>query len=216
MGFAREERAIDGDALASTHFDGVAWLQNGDGCLGNGAVIHQMGGLGLQSHQGADGRGGAVLGTLLKQSACEHESDDHDGGVEPCVPLDAAGAPYLSPIKGVETAEEEADARREGYEGVHIGRAVQQLLPGIDEELSPTVEEVQQREDQHGLVGNGCSANLEPTHGDGHDEEGEAPGGGHLIPERTVSLSLDGLHIAVFIDHHLIANSADGLAHLLE
>ena len=47
MGLASKEGAIDGDALTGSHLDRVAWLQHGDGGLGNGAVIHQMGGLGL-------------------------------------------------------------------------------------------------------------------------------------------------------------------------
>ena len=106
----------------------------------------------LQSHQGADGRGCAVLGALLHQSSCEYEGDDHHGGVEPRMPFDASCAPYRFAPERVEGAEEKRDACREGHEGVHIGRQVDELFPGCCVELSSAVDEVGQRDDEHRLV----------------------------------------------------------------
>ena len=69
------------------------------------------------------------------------------------MPLDASCSPYLFAEERVEGAEEEGDACGEGHQRVHIGTAVNQLFPRCYEELPSAVDEVQQRDDEHRLIG---------------------------------------------------------------
>ena len=176
-------RAIDGDTLPWAYLDGVARLEGGDGGIGDGAAVYEVGRLRLESHQAADGGGGAVLGALLQETSCQHEGDDHDGSVEPRMPDNAATAPHLFAEEGVEGAEQEGDARGECHERVHVGAAVDELLPGCDVELPSAVDDVQQREDEHRLVGEVVSLSQHyPMHRDSHHQQGEEPGDDNLVP----------------------------------
>lgn len=52
---------------------------------------------------------------------------------------------------------------------------MQQLSCGIHIELSATVQDIQQGEDQHRLVGDIACTYIDPTHGDSHHQQGEDP-----------------------------------------
>ena len=46
---------INGYALSRPHFDRITWLEYGDRGFGDGAVVHEVSRLGLQSYQRTDG-----------------------------------------------------------------------------------------------------------------------------------------------------------------
>ena len=106
-----------------------------------------------KAHELANAAGCAVLGPLFQQPASENESDNHHRGIKISVPLNASAAPNALTVKGVERTEDECNARGECHERIHVGRPLQQLLPGRYEELATAVDEVGQCQ-QHGhLIG---------------------------------------------------------------
>ena len=125
-------------------------------------------------------------------------------------------SPYLFAEERVEGAEQEGDTCREGYKGIHVGTAMNQLLPGCHVELPAAVDQVQQRDDEHRLVGRIARTYPEPAHRDSHHQQGEQPRDGYLVPQRGIGSALDSLHIAVFLDHHVVAYLAQFVLHLLQ
>ena len=93
-----------------------------------------------------------MLGTFLQQPTCQHKGDNHHRGIKIGVPLNALCSPEGFAPEGVESTEEEGNARREGNQRVHIGRGMSQLPDGVHEELPAWVKQIQQGENQHGLV----------------------------------------------------------------
>ena len=53
-------------------------------------------------------------------------------------------------------------------------------------------------------------------HRNGHHEQGESPRGDDFVAQGGVVAVLDGFHIAVFLDHHVVADFAQFVLHLLE
>ena len=221
-----DDDAVDGNLFARAHLDGVAGLQGGYGHVGDGAVLYQVGGLGLQAHEGADGRGRAMLGALLQEAAGKHEGDNHHRGVVIGVVINATSAPDGLAPERVEHAEEERHGGAQGHQRVHIGRGVDELLPRRRVELSAAVDDVEQGQDETHLIGQhrGSHAALRcrgrtyiyPPHGDGHHQQGEEPRQHHLAQQRGVLPALDGLHVAVFLNHHVVAYLPQLGFHLLQ
>ena len=68
-------QTVDGNFLTGANFQDVAGLDSGDGDVVDGISVNEMGGLRLQAHQRADAAGSPLLGTLLQQTASEHEGE---------------------------------------------------------------------------------------------------------------------------------------------
>ena len=139
--------------LTRTHLKHVTYVDGRQGNIIRLLTTDQMSRLGRQAHELANTAGCAVLGPLFQQPASENEGDDHHRGIKIGVPLNASAAPNALTVKGVERAEDEGDARGKCHERIHVGRLLQQLLPGRCEELATAVDKVGQCQ-QHGhLIG---------------------------------------------------------------
>ena len=86
--------------------------------------------LGLHAHQSTDAACCAVLGFFFQQAACQHESNDHDGGIEEGMPANASTPPYGITKEGVEGTQQESYQRTQCHQRVHIGSPMEQLSPG--------------------------------------------------------------------------------------
>ena len=129
--------------LTGTYLDRITGLECRQGHFHHLTRINEMCRLGSQFHQGADSGCRPVLGTLLHQSACQYEGDDHHRGIEIGMPLDALAAPVGVAPERIESTEEERDTCRESHQCVHIGRGVRQLSCCIHIELPARIQDVQ-------------------------------------------------------------------------
>ena len=123
---AGQDDAVDGDLVAGADEHDVAGADLIDGHvhrLGVLAVAQQMGGLGPEVEQAADGGRGAPLGARLQVAAERDEADDDEGG------LVEDGAVEAGAVEGA-GRERRGDAvghggrRADGDEHVHVGAAV--------------------------------------------------------------------------------------------
>ncbi len=131
------------------------------------------GGLGGQSHELADGLGGLPLGPGLQETAQQDQGDDHGGAVE----IDVSGQTPAG-----KNFREKGDHRRvakggqgaHGDQGVHVGAAVLQALPGSCEELPPGPElhrdSQQKDDDEERAVRNLPKKGEEMRHGKDHNQ----------------------------------------------
>ena len=201
LGFGHH--AIHRNLLAGTYLDDVATLDGGDRHFLQVSLTEESGGLRLQSHQLSDAARRTILSLLFQASARQDEGDDHHGGIEVGVPLDATRRPYTVAEEGVEDAEEEGDEGAQCHERIHVGSGVLQLLPCRYVKHSAAVPHVEEGEEETDLV-------VTPPHGKRHDEDGEEPGEEGLALEQGIFTAGDFLRTTVFLDDEVVA----GIAHL--
>ena len=132
------------------------------------------------------------------------------------MPLYATRAPESVAPESVEHAEQKRNAGAHGHKGVHAGRCVQRLAPCGGVELAPAIYKVEQRDDHHQLVGGVGSANAHPPHRQAHGGHGKQPRGNHAAAQQHIAPAFDGLYVAVFLNHHIIANGPELFFHTFE
>ena len=132
------------------------------------------------------------------------------------MPFDAPGTPYLLTPESVKRAEDEADTCRKCHQRVHVGRTMYQLFPGNHVELPSAVENICQGDDEHRLIGHIALPHADPAHRERHHQQGKPPRHHHLVSQRCVGSSFDGLHITVILDDHVVADGSQRLLHLFQ
>ena len=132
---ASEDHAVHGEPLAGPDVDGLAGQDLGDGALDDLAVPFYASELRLLVEEGADRTARLPFAARLEDLPDEHERHDHRCGFE----VDGeAGRVRARQQRG--EAVEEGDARAEGDERVHVGRAGSCGAPGADVEVASDPE----------------------------------------------------------------------------
>ena len=138
---ARDDGAVHGNPFAGTDGDGLPPLQVVDTdftCFPT--VVHDGDRTGLQPHELADGRRGAALGPFFQEPPQQDKGDDDARRFEIDVRLYAPCRPEFQK-EHVEKAEDVGNERAVRHQGVHVGRAVPQLPPGVAVEIPSQPED---------------------------------------------------------------------------
>ena len=138
---AFQHDAVHGHVLARAHHEDVTLLHLLDGHRYFRAVPQQGGGLGGQLHQALEGVGGLALGAGFQHLAHRDEGQDHGRRLKVelhhIVHDQLAVAVHLGAGHGKQRvgAPHKACHGAQRHQRVHVGRAVDEALEAVDEEL---------------------------------------------------------------------------------
>ena len=124
MGAALQQQTIEGDALARAYHQAVAHHDFVQRHIHLAIAREQVGAVGAQRVQGADGGGGLALGARFQPFAQQHQGDDHGRGLEVQVGrVPRRCAPPQPQRQAI------ARTGAQGHEQVHVARERARRVP---------------------------------------------------------------------------------------
>ena len=212
---ALRDNAIHRNLFARTDNHDIADTEESDWDIFFEAVLQLVGGLGLQVHQAADGRRGALLGTSLQEFAQQDKGDNHARSLVINMRLQATLQPEVR-ADGIKYAKEERDKRTERHQRIHIRAPLDGMTPTIHVERAAKAEHHDQSHAHQQPI---HIRHIEMHHAEDRKGNRDDPCPDGIVAHPEISLALL-LHLdsdRVFLLYHqIIPAVADGLLHRLD